>query len=85
MNPHRSLSLLPPGGGAQTFATRRSRYPMLLLRQISEMLSDIRAEIRRINHAGIAPATLENRSRRECARMIKAALAERYHEHNRCC
>jgi hypothetical protein len=84
MNPHRISSPLSPRDGAGSFPTRRSRYPTLLSR-FSGMLSDIVHEIRRINHAGVAPAMLRNRSRRERARMIKAALAERYREHNRCC
>jgi hypothetical protein len=56
-----------------------------ILANIRRIVAELVDEMRRLNHAGVAPAMLRSRSRRESARLIKAALAERYRDHNRCC
>jgi hypothetical protein len=55
------------------------------LGNLGRIIRELMGELRRLNHAGVAPAMLRTRSRRESARLIKAALTERYREHNRCC
>jgi len=58
---------------------------LTLLANASRIFTEIMRELRRLNHVGVAPPLLQSRSRRESARLIKAALAERYYDHNRCC
>jgi hypothetical protein len=55
------------------------------LGNLGRIIMELMGELRRLNHAGFGPTMLRSRSRRESARLIKAALAERYREHNRCC
>jgi hypothetical protein len=42
-------------------------------------------ELVRLNRAGVSPALMRNRTRRERARLVKAALLESYQTHHRCC
>jgi hypothetical protein len=57
----------------------------VLSRRLRRIIDQICGELSRLNHAGLARTTLRPRSRRECARLVKAALADRYCDHNRCC
>jgi hypothetical protein len=52
---------------------------------VRTLLRDLRAEIARLNRAGVAAETLKGRSRRERARLVKAAVTARHHGHTRCC
>jgi len=54
-------------------------------RRIGEIAGTFTREIARLNHAGVAPALMRNRTRRERARLVKAALIERYQTRHRCC
>ena len=69
--------------------TRRDIATMQTLTNLASnvrtLLRDLRAEIARLNRAGVAAETLKGRSRRECARLVKAAVAARHHGHTRCC
>ena len=69
--------------------TRRDIATMQTLTNLASnvrtLLRDLRAEIARLNRAGVAAETLKGRSRRERARLVKAAVAARHHGHTRCC
>ncbi len=56
-----------------------------LVRRVAAITGEIVGELRRLNHGGYAPAAGSHGSRRQQARAFKAALAQRYREHNRCC
>lgn len=54
-------------------------------RRTGEIAGAFTREIVRLNHACVAPTLMRNRTRRERARLVKAALLERYQTHHRCC
>jgi hypothetical protein len=54
-------------------------------RHVGEIVEVLRRELARLNHAGVSPALMRNRTRRERARLVKAALLERYQTYQRCC
>jgi len=57
-----------------------------LTSNVRTLLRDLRAEMARLNRAGVSAETLKGRSRRERTRLVKRALAERHHHgHTRCC
>jgi hypothetical protein len=56
-----------------------------LASNVRTLLRDLRAEMARLNCGGVAAETLKGRSRRERARLVKAAVAERHHGQIRCC
>ena len=56
-----------------------------LASNVRTLLHDLRAEMARLNRAGVAAETLTGRSRRERARLVKAALADRHQGLARCC
>jgi hypothetical protein len=56
-----------------------------LASNVRTLLYNLRAEMARLNRAGVAAETLRGRSRRERARLVKAAVAARHHGHTRCC
>jgi hypothetical protein len=53
--------------------------------RIRETIGSFTRELVRLNHAGVSPALMRNRTRRERARLVKAALLESYQTHHRCC
>jgi hypothetical protein len=69
--------------------TRRDIATMQTLTNLASnvrtLLRDLRAEMARLNRAGVAAETLKGRSRRERARLVKAAVAGCHHGHTRCC
>jgi hypothetical protein len=56
-----------------------------LASNLRTLLHDLRAEMARLNRAGVAAETLKGRSRRERTRLVKAALADRHQGLARCC
>jgi hypothetical protein len=56
-----------------------------LASNVRTLLRDLYAEMARLNRAGVAAETLTGRSRRERARLVKAALATRHYGQTRCC
>ena len=56
-----------------------------LASNVHTLLRDLYAELARLNRAGVAADSLKGRSRRERARLVKAAVAARHHGHSRCC
>jgi len=56
-----------------------------LASNVRTLLRDLRDEMARLNRAGVATELLKGRSRRERARLVKAAVAARHHGHTRCC
>jgi hypothetical protein len=52
---------------------------------VRTLLRDLYSELARLNRGGVAAETLKGRSRRERARLVKAAVASRHHGHTRCC
>ena len=56
-----------------------------LASNVRKLLRDLYAELARLNRAGVAADSLKGRSRRERARLVKAAVAARHHGHSRCC
>jgi hypothetical protein len=56
-----------------------------LASNVRTLLRDLYAEMARLNRAGVAAETLKGRSRRERARLVKAAVTARHHGHSRCC
>jgi hypothetical protein len=56
-----------------------------LASNVRSLLRDLYAEMARLNRAGVAADSLTGRSRRERARLVKAAVAARYRGDTRCC
>ncbi len=56
-----------------------------LASNVRTLLRDLRAELTRLNRAGVAAHELKGRSRRERTRLVKAALATRHYGQTRCC
>ena len=56
-----------------------------LASNVRTLLRDLYSELARLNRAGVAADSLKGRSRRERARLVKAAVAARHHGHSRCC
>lgn len=60
----------------------RTRSP---LARIAAVAREIAAELRRLNSARLNSAALGQLSRRDRARIVKAALAAHHRHPNRCC
>jgi ribosomal protein L19E len=74
-----------PGCKHIATGTALIRRPLALLRELSAIAHEAYAELKRLNCGGEYRDVRALRSRRQRTDAFKAALAQRYREHNRCC
>ena len=58
---------------------------LALVRELDAIAHEVYAELKRLNHGGEYREHRIVGSRHLQTQAFKAALAQRYHEHNRCC
>ena len=61
-------------------STALFRWPLALVQEVTAIAHEVYAELKRLNRMART-----SDSRRKQTQAFKAALAQRYHEHNRCC
>ena len=61
------------------------RWPLALVREVTAIAHEAYAELKRLNRGGDYRMARTPDSRRKQTQAFKAALAQRYREHNRCC
>ena len=66
-------------------STALFRWPLALVREVITIAHEAYAELKRLNRGGDYRITRTSDSRRKQTQAFKAALAQRYREHNRCC
>jgi hypothetical protein len=74
-----------PGRKQIGSGTALFRRPLALLQELSAIAHQAYAELKRLNCGGEYRQIRVLRSRRQRTEAFKAALAQRYREHNRCC
>jgi hypothetical protein len=74
-----------PGSKYIATGTALFRWPLALLRELSAIVHQAYAELKRLNCGGEYRQVRALSSRRQRTKAFKAALARRYREHNRCC
>ncbi|MBV8356402.1 MAG: hypothetical protein JO189_00485 [Deltaproteobacteria bacterium] len=74
-----------PGRELVAHGTVLIRWPLALIREVTTIAHEAYAELKRLNRGGDYCITRTSDSRRKQTQAFKAALAQRYREHNRCC
>jgi len=73
------------GSSPATCSTDAGGRFLVLLGEITAIAYQIYDELKRLNRGGDYPMSSSPAPRRQQAQAFKAALAQRYRDHNRCC
>ncbi|MBV8056877.1 MAG: hypothetical protein JO071_16750 [Deltaproteobacteria bacterium] len=74
-----------PGRKRVAHGTALIGWPLALVREVIAIMHEVYAELKRLNRSGDYRMARTSDSRRKQTQAFKAALAQRYREHNRCC
>ncbi|HJU09920.1 MAG TPA: hypothetical protein VJ728_03540 [Candidatus Binataceae bacterium] len=77
--------ILQRPGNSETWCITLMRWPRVAADEIIIAWRELLAELQRLNNSSGYASTRKPISRRKRTEAFKAALAQRYREHNRCC
>jgi hypothetical protein len=74
-----------PGREPVAHSIALTKWPLVLVREVIAITHEVYAELKRLNRGGDYRKACTSDSRHKQAQAFKAALTQRYREHNRCC